>query len=98
MICKLPCLNLLTYCSKTLNERFKSIDNESNIFLPFQGYLQKRSSSSINKEWKKKYATLLEGGLLVYYPNLHVSLVHLHFDVKVYGVCLSLYSLTVKLN
>ncbi|XP_029192414.2 arf-GAP with GTPase, ANK repeat and PH domain-containing protein 1-like isoform X2 [Acropora millepora] len=36
-----------------------------------QGYLLKRSSSSINKEWKKKYVTLLQGGLLAYYPNLH---------------------------
>lgn len=36
-----------------------------------QGYLLKRSSSSINKEWKKKYVTLLEDGVLAYYPNLH---------------------------
>ena len=43
------------------------------IFHLLQGYLLKRSSSSINKEWKKKYVTLLEGGILVYYPNLHVS-------------------------
>lgn len=36
-----------------------------------QGYLLKRSTSSINKEWKKKYVTLLEDGVLAYYPNLH---------------------------
>lgn len=36
-----------------------------------QGYLLKRSTSSINKEWKKKYVTLLEDGILAYYPNLH---------------------------
>ncbi|CAH3017430.1 unnamed protein product [Porites evermanni] len=36
-----------------------------------QGYLLKRSTSSINKEWKKKYVTLLEDGVLAYYRNLH---------------------------
>ncbi|XP_068716325.1 arf-GAP with GTPase, ANK repeat and PH domain-containing protein 1-like isoform X2 [Montipora foliosa] len=36
-----------------------------------QGYLLKRSTSSINKEWKKKYVTLLQDGVLAYYPNLH---------------------------
>lgn len=28
----------------------------------------------MNKEWKKKYVTLCDNGLLTYHPSLHVSL------------------------
>lgn len=41
-------------------------------FLP-QGILLKRSGKSLNKEWKKKYVTLCDNGLLTYHPSLHVS-------------------------
>jgi Arf-GAP with GTPase, ANK repeat and PH domain-containing protein 1/3/4/5/6/9/11 len=34
-----------------------------------QGYLYKKSSKSLNKEWKKKYVTLCDG-CLSYYPSL----------------------------
>lgn len=34
----------------------------------------KRSGKSLNKEWKKKYVTLCDNGLLTYHPSLHVSL------------------------
>ncbi|XP_077994090.1 arf-GAP with GTPase, ANK repeat and PH domain-containing protein 1-like [Glandiceps talaboti] len=36
-----------------------------------QGYLYKRSSKSLNKEWKKKYVTLSDDGRLTYHPSLH---------------------------
>ncbi|XP_064644118.1 arf-GAP with GTPase, ANK repeat and PH domain-containing protein 3-like isoform X7 [Lineus longissimus] len=36
-----------------------------------QGYLYKRSTKLVNKEWKKKYVTLLDNGKLTYHPNLH---------------------------
>ncbi|XP_036720106.1 arf-GAP with GTPase, ANK repeat and PH domain-containing protein 3 isoform X2 [Balaenoptera musculus] len=37
-----------------------------------QGILLKRSGKSLNKEWKKKYVTLCDNGLLTYHPSLHV--------------------------
>ncbi|MEQ2167059.1 hypothetical protein GOODEAATRI_000308 [Goodea atripinnis] len=40
------------------------------------GMLMKRSGKSLNKEWKKKYVTLCDNGLLTYHPSLHVSLTH----------------------
>lgn len=36
-----------------------------------QGYLYKKSSKSLNKEWKKKYVTLCDDGRLTYHPSLH---------------------------
>lgn len=39
-----------------------------------QGYLYKRSSKPLNKEWKKKYVTLCDDGRLTYHPSLHVRL------------------------
>lgn len=41
--------------------------------LPHQGMLLKRSGKSLNKEWKKKYVTLCDNGVLTYHPSLHVS-------------------------
>lgn len=38
-----------------------------------QGILLKRSGKSLNKEWKKKYVTLCDNGVLTYHPSLHVS-------------------------
>uniref|UniRef100_H3CHY1 ArfGAP with GTPase domain, ankyrin repeat and PH domain 1 n=1 Tax=Tetraodon nigroviridis TaxID=99883 RepID=H3CHY1_TETNG len=35
-----------------------------------QGMLLKRSGKSLNKEWKKKYVTLCDNGLLTYHPSL----------------------------
>lgn len=34
-----------------------------------QGMLLKRSGKSLNKEWKKKYVTLCDNGLLTYHPK-----------------------------
>lgn len=36
-----------------------------------QGYLYKKSSKPLNKEWKKKYVTLCNDGILTYHPSLH---------------------------
>lgn len=65
---------MLFSSSKEKKEKDTVIDTDvgSGRSIPIrQGYLLKRSSSSINKEWKKKYVTLLEDGVLAYYPNLH---------------------------
>lgn len=39
--------------------------------------LLKRSGKALNKEWKKKYVTLSDNGVLTYHPSLHVSSVRL---------------------
>lgn len=38
-----------------------------------QGFLLKRSGSSLNKEWKKKYVTLSSDGILSYHSSVNVS-------------------------
>lgn len=43
------------------------------VFCLLQGILLKRSGKSLNKEWKKKYVTLCDNGVLTYHPSLHVS-------------------------
>ncbi|KAL9876138.1 centaurin gamma 1A [Glossina fuscipes fuscipes] len=43
-----------------------------------QGYLYKRSSKSLNKEWKKKYVTLCDDGRLTYHPSLHDYMDDIH--------------------
>lgn len=43
-----------------------------------QGMLLKRSGKSLNKEWKKKYVTLCDNGLLTYHPSLHVRPTQTH--------------------
>lgn len=48
-----------------------------------QGYLYKRSSKGLNKEWKKKYVTLCDDGRLTYHPSLHVS-IHLFIKFNFY--------------
>lgn len=40
--------------------------------------LMKRSGKSLNKEWKKKYVTLCDNGVLTYHPSLHVSTLNTH--------------------
>uniref|UniRef100_A0A671RDC4 Arf-GAP with GTPase, ANK repeat and PH domain-containing protein 1-like n=1 Tax=Sinocyclocheilus anshuiensis TaxID=1608454 RepID=A0A671RDC4_9TELE len=40
---------------------------------PGQGTLWKRSERSLNKEWKKKYVTLSNNGMLIYHSNINVS-------------------------
>ncbi|XP_034249296.1 centaurin-gamma-1A-like isoform X2 [Thrips palmi] len=55
-----------------------------------QGYLYKRSSKALNKEWKKKYVTLCDDGKLTYHPSLH------DYMDDVHGKEISLQYVTVK--
>ncbi|KAM9663686.1 arf-GAP with GTPase, ANK repeat and PH domain-containing protein 1-like [Trichechus inunguis] len=43
-----------------------------------QGMLLKRSGKSLNKEWKKKYVTLCDDGVLTYHPSLHDYMQNVH--------------------
>uniref|UniRef100_A0A8C5EYW0 Arf-GAP with GTPase, ANK repeat and PH domain-containing protein 3 n=1 Tax=Gopherus evgoodei TaxID=1825980 RepID=A0A8C5EYW0_9SAUR len=43
-----------------------------------QGILLKRSGKSLNKEWKKKYVTLCDNGILTYHPSLHDYMQNIH--------------------
>ncbi|ELK14361.1 Arf-GAP with GTPase, ANK repeat and PH domain-containing protein 1 [Pteropus alecto] len=40
--------------------------------------LLKRSGKSLNKEWKKKYVTLCDNGVLTYHPSLHDYMQNIH--------------------
>ncbi|KAH1022304.1 hypothetical protein HUJ04_011726 [Dendroctonus ponderosae] len=55
-----------------------------------QGYLYKKSSKPLNKEWKKKYVTLCDDGRLTYHPSLH------DYMDDVHGKEISLQYVTVK--
>lgn len=55
-----------------------------------QGYLYKRSSKTLNKEWKKKYVTLCDDGRLTYHSSLHDYMDNVH------GKEISLQYVTVK--
>ncbi|KAH8400525.1 hypothetical protein KR222_002978 [Zaprionus bogoriensis] len=58
--------------SKKNDKEPKSGELGSGRSIPIkQGYLYKRSSKSLNKEWKKKYVTLCDDGRLTYHPSLH---------------------------
>ncbi|XP_074653426.1 arf-GAP with GTPase, ANK repeat and PH domain-containing protein 1-like [Tubulanus polymorphus] len=56
-----------------------------------QGYLYKKSTKALNKEWKKKYVTLKDDGILTYHPNLH------DYMDDVHGKEISLLRTTVKI-
>ncbi|ELW72475.1 Arf-GAP with GTPase, ANK repeat and PH domain-containing protein 1, partial [Tupaia chinensis] len=43
-----------------------------------KGMLLKRSGKSLNKEWKKKYVTLCDNGVLTYHPSLHDYMQNVH--------------------
>ncbi|KFQ95960.1 Arf-GAP with GTPase, ANK repeat and PH domain-containing protein 3, partial [Nipponia nippon] len=43
-----------------------------------RGILLKRSGKSLNKEWKKKYVTLCDNGVLTYHPSLHDYMQNVH--------------------
>ena len=36
-----------------------------------QGFLYKKGTNSINRDWKKKYVVLLDDGRIIYHPSLH---------------------------
>ncbi|XP_022238956.1 centaurin-gamma-1A-like, partial [Limulus polyphemus] len=65
--------NLFTPLKKGEEEKkTKNGEVGSGRIIPLkQGYLYKRSSKALNKEWKKKYVTLTSDGRLTYHPSLH---------------------------
>lgn len=59
--------------SKKGDDKLKNGELGSGRAIPLkQGYLYKKSSKALNKEWKKKYVTLCDDGRLTYHPSLHV--------------------------
>lgn len=61
--------------SKKGDDKLKNGELGSGRAIPLkQGYLYKRSSKALNKDWKKKYVTLCSDGRLTYHPSLHVRL------------------------
>ncbi|XP_064155588.1 arf-GAP with GTPase, ANK repeat and PH domain-containing protein 1-like isoform X3 [Anguilla rostrata] len=55
-----------------------------------QGFLWKRSGSSLNKEWKKKYVTLASNGMLAYHTSVN------DYTQNVHGKEMDLLRVTVK--
>ncbi|XP_053326456.1 arf-GAP with GTPase, ANK repeat and PH domain-containing protein 1 isoform X5 [Spea bombifrons] len=62
---------------KGLESRADSIGSGRAIPIK-QGMLMKRSGKSLNKEWKKKYVTLSDNGVLTYHPSLHDYMQNVH--------------------
>lgn len=82
--------NLFIPSSKK-EDKLKNSELGSGRSIPLkQGYLYKRSSKSLNKEWKKKYVTLCDDGKLTYHPSLH------DYMDDVHGKEISLQYVTVK--
>lgn len=64
--------NLFIPSSKKVDDKVKNGELGSGRAIPLkQGYLYKRSSKALNKEWKKKYVTLCDDGRLTYHSSLH---------------------------
>lgn len=83
--------NLFIPSSKKGDDKLKNGELGSGRAIPIkQGYLYKRSSKSLNKEWKKKYVTLCDDGRLTYHPSLH------DYMDDVHGKEVSLQYVTVK--
>uniref|UniRef100_A0A8C9U5R5 ArfGAP with GTPase domain, ankyrin repeat and PH domain 3 n=1 Tax=Scleropages formosus TaxID=113540 RepID=A0A8C9U5R5_SCLFO len=72
------------FTSRKASEQAKSIDCKTDSIgsgraIPIkQGILHKRSGKSLNKEWKKKYVTLCDNGVLTYHPSLHDYMQNVH--------------------
>lgn len=82
--------NLFTPLKKG-EDRLKNGELGSGRAIPLkQGYLYKKSSKALNKEWKKKYVTLCDDGRLTYHPSLH------DYMEDVNGKEISLQYVTVK--
>lgn len=83
--------NLFIPSSKKNEEKLKNSEMGSGRAIPLkQGYLYKKSSKTLNKEWKKKYVTLCDDGRLTYHPSLH------DYMDDVHGKVISLQYVTVK--
>ncbi|GFG28896.1 hypothetical protein Cfor_04396 [Coptotermes formosanus] len=77
--------------SKKGDDKLKNGELGSGRAIPIkQGYLYKRSSKALNKDWKKKYVTLCDDGRLTYHPSLH------DYMDDVHGKEISLQYVTVK--
>ncbi|XP_064790693.1 arf-GAP with GTPase, ANK repeat and PH domain-containing protein 3-like isoform X2 [Oncorhynchus masou masou] len=63
--------------AKTTDSKTDSIGSGRAIPIK-QGILLKRSGKSLNKEWKKKYVTLCDNGLLTYHPSLNDYMQNVH--------------------
>uniref|UniRef100_A0A9J7ZC52 Arf-GAP with GTPase, ANK repeat and PH domain-containing protein 3 n=1 Tax=Cyprinus carpio carpio TaxID=630221 RepID=A0A9J7ZC52_CYPCA len=72
------------FTSWKASDQTKSIESKTDSIgsgraIPIkQGILLKRSGKSLNKEWKKKYVTLCDNGLLTYHPSLHDYMQNIH--------------------
>uniref|UniRef100_A0A8C1HRY9 ArfGAP with GTPase domain, ankyrin repeat and PH domain 3 n=1 Tax=Cyprinus carpio carpio TaxID=630221 RepID=A0A8C1HRY9_CYPCA len=72
------------FTSRKASDQTKSIESKTDSIgsgraIPIkQGILLKRSGKSLNKEWKKKYVTLCDNGLLTYHPSLHDYMQNVH--------------------
>ncbi|XP_051969700.1 arf-GAP with GTPase, ANK repeat and PH domain-containing protein 3-like isoform X1 [Xyrauchen texanus] len=72
------------FTSRKASEQAKSFESKTDSIgsgraIPIkQGILLKRSGKSLNKEWKKKYVTLCDNGLLTYHPSLHDYMQNVH--------------------
>ncbi|XP_041103384.1 arf-GAP with GTPase, ANK repeat and PH domain-containing protein 3-like isoform X2 [Polyodon spathula] len=72
------------FTSRKASEQAKSMDCKTDNIgsgraIPIkQGILLKRSGKSLNKEWKKKYVTLCDNGVLTYHPSLHDYMQNVH--------------------
>uniref|UniRef100_A0A8C2CXB4 ArfGAP with GTPase domain, ankyrin repeat and PH domain 2 n=1 Tax=Cyprinus carpio TaxID=7962 RepID=A0A8C2CXB4_CYPCA len=58
---------------RNLPRRRTSLFGVSSLSSIQRGTLWKRSERSLNKEWKKKYVTLSNNGMLTYHSNINVS-------------------------
>ncbi|KAI5698532.1 hypothetical protein M8J76_001377 [Diaphorina citri] len=71
--------NLFTPSSKKNEEKLRNGELGSGRAIPLkQGYLYKKSSKGLNKEWKKKYVTLCDDGKMTYHPSLHDYMEDVH--------------------
>ncbi|XP_043989292.1 arf-GAP with GTPase, ANK repeat and PH domain-containing protein 3 isoform X2 [Gambusia affinis] len=72
------------FTSRKGSEQAKNVDSKTDSIgsgraIPIkQGILLKRSGKSLNKEWKKKYVTLCDNGVLTYHPSLHDYMQNVH--------------------
>ncbi|XP_044755941.1 centaurin-gamma-1A isoform X2 [Coccinella septempunctata] len=83
--------NLFTTSKKGEEKLKNGGDFGSGRAIPLkQGYLYKKSSKPLNKDWKKKYVTLCDDGRLTYHPSLH------DYMDDVHGKEISLQYVTVK--
>lgn len=61
---------------KSVRGTLETLENKFSLFgfrHLHQGILLKRSGNSLNKEWKKKYVTLSNDGILSYHSSVNVS-------------------------